>query len=150
MSRELLFRGKRTDNGEWVEGYFVKGEWYFDKKEIYALLPLDLCFFPRCEISEWVEVDPKTVCQYTGLIDKDGNKIFEGDIVKFKHGGEFHDRGIWYRNYAIEYVNTFHTYGLRFRNQSIHFACKKSIISMHDVEVIGNIFDNPELLEVGE
>lgn len=147
MSREILFRGKRIDNGEWVEGYFVKGEWYFDKKEIYALLPLDLCFFPRCEISEWVEVDPKTICQYTGLTDKNGRKIFEGDIIKFKHGGEFHDRGIWYRNYVIEYVNTFHTYGLRFRNQSIHFACKKSIISMHDVEVIGNIFDNPELLE---
>lgn len=135
MSREILFRGKQIDNGEWEVGGV------FSSKNYTGII---------VNAMRWVEVDPETVCQYTGLTDKNGRKIFEGDIVKFKHGGEFHDRGIWYRNYVIEYVNTFHTYGLRFRNQSIHFACKKSIISMHDVEVIGNIFDNPELLEVGE
>ena len=71
-------------------------------------------------------------------------KIYEGDVVKFKHGVEFSKNGIYYRNYAIEFVNTFATYGLRFRNKSIHFPCKQSTISMHDVEVIGNIHESEE------
>ena len=150
MSREILFRGKRTDNGEWVEGSllidYISGQ-YFIHTNGNSVNESNKIGEEGCLKFLAFEIDPETVCQYTGLTDKNGRKIFEGDIVKFKHGGEFHDRGVWYRNYVIEYVNTFHTYGLRFRNQSIHFACKKSIISMHDVEVIGNIFDNPELLK---
>lgn len=138
MSREILFRGKRTDNGEWVEGYFVKGEWYFDKKEIYALLPLDLCFFPRCEISEWVEVDSKTVCQYAGIRTyKNGRKIFEGDIIKvndFWTGvvvWEFNDTS--FEVEPIDHMEAMESLGV--------------VVNGNKVEVIGNIFDNPELLE---
>lgn len=74
-----------------------------------------------------------------------GAKIFEGDIVKFRHGGEF--VGIHHRNYAVEFVNTYVTYGLRLRNKSIFFPLKQSTADMHDVVVIGNIHDNPELLK---
>lgn len=106
--------------------------------------------------------DPSTICQCTGLKDKNGKLIWENDIVSFTHSKitsdslakdfGFPDFGKeeYKRNYAIEFVNTYCTYGLRFRNKSIHFPCKSSTLYMHDCIVIGNIFDNPELLEVGE
>lgn len=101
------------------------------------------------------EVDPETVGQYTGLTDKNRTMIFEGDIVKFIHKNKLkpYDDLIspfyesYSRNYKIEYTNTFARYGLRFINGSIHFPCKQSTLLMHDCEVIGNIHDNPELLE---
>lgn len=139
--REILFRGKHIHTisknkhlgGTWVYGYLAD-ENYINSPELEG---------------EFL-IDKETICQYTGLIDKNGKKIFENDIIKFKHGGKFSDKGIWYRNYAIEYINTFCTYGLRFRNKRIHFPCKQATVSMHDVEIIGNIFDNPELLKEAE
>lgn len=135
MNREILFKAKRIDNGEWVEGYLFR---LSEKLHPFIML--------KNRAGDGYEVDENTVCQYTGLTDKDGKKIWENDIVKFKHGGEFSEKGIYYRNYVVEFVNTFVTYGLRLRNKSIHFPFKQATASMHDVEVIGNIFDNPELL----
>ena len=142
--REILFRGKRVDNGEWVYGY-------------YAHLPsaagaADIIYVPASDPDDsnhTVFVDPETIGQFTGLTDKNGVKIFEGDIVRFKHDGDFGEK-IYYRNYAVEFINTYVTYGLRLRNRSIHFPFKQGTASQHDAEVIGNIYDNPELIEDGE
>ena len=146
--REIIFRGKRIDNGEWIEGYYCGkyNKTFFSPAEDSAqIIDEDLY---------WHEVIPETVSQFTGLTDKNGVKIWEGDIVNFVH--KKWDIGIfpykspsektYTRNYAIEYVNTFNNYGLRFRNKSIHFPCKQSTLCMHDCEVIGNRWDNPELM----
>lgn len=145
--REILFRGKRTDNGEWVEGFYL----YTKENTHPVIIDMKCCSHI---------IDPETVGQYTGLTDKNGVKIFEGDIVKFVHDGKFieskdsifgiEQEASYIRNYKIEYVNTFVQCGWRFINGSIHFPCKQSTLSTHDCEVIGNIHDNPELLKGGD
>lgn len=131
MEDRYLFKAKRKDNGEWVQGALLLHD--TDAATIFNQHPADGSL-------QGFEVDPSTICQCTGLKDKNSELIWENDIVSFAHEN-------YTRNYAIEFKNTFHNYGLRFRNKSIHFRCTQVTLCMHDCEVIGNIFDNPELLE---
>ena len=129
--RESLFRGKRADNGEWIEGFLVKK---FDKWYIY-----DFDFLPYSS-----EITPETASQYTGLTDKNGKKIFEGDIVK-EVSMHFRTMKIEKNIYAVEWCEFNFTYRLirRFDNGERTTYLTKC----GDYEVIGNIHDNPELLK---
>lgn len=146
MENRYLFKGKRKDNGEWVQGYLY-GIW----ERRYILWGM------TNDIPDMVEVDPETVCKCTGLKDKNGTLIWEKDIVSFEHEKieDVEDVLSWdsvkyIRNYVIEFQKTFVNYGLRFRNKSIHFECKQSTLCTHNCEIIGNEIDNSELLEGGK
>ena len=124
--RDIIFRGKRLSNGEWVYGFIAKmfGTYYIideddDKKTAY-------------------KINPETVGQYTGLTDKNGKKIFEGDIMAFTA-------------YGFDYVGT-----VEFAYGSASVMCEHTspfldqAVSKHGAYIIGNMHDNPELLNGSE
>ena len=135
--REILFRGKRMDDGEWVEGYLVKavgGE--------CMILPVTTEHCGGAEFSEGYHCDPTTVGQYTGLKDKNGKRIFEGDICRNTRTGEIVSVK-WHGTMAGYVWNKRRADGFLFDFGELFRACGK-------YEVIGNIHDNPELLKGGE
>lgn len=123
--REILFRGKDVVNGEWHYGYYVRR---FDDCIIHSgLLPND-----------YVIVKPKTIGQYTGLTDKNGVKIFEGDIVM---------KRTYHKKKPCEVVFGVGCFHCGWGGGS-STADHPYLLNDKQIEVIGNIFDNPELLEV--
>lgn len=138
MNREILFKAKRIDNGEWVEGCIVIDQSRLDRFK-YRIQPIEsgvLYAHP---------IDPDTLCQYTGLTDKNGKKIWENDILKCKKyiGGNFVD-------YCIEvgYVEMKHgAFGLHRIKNDAYYRPFKDWLEDYEYEVVGNIFNNPELLE---
>lgn len=138
--REILFRGKRKDNGEWVEGYYsnLGGN-------RPCILKEHILNGKMARILEYenIIVLPSTVGQYTGLTDKNGRRIFEGDIVICKKEicGNFIDSCV-----EIGFVEMKHgAFGLH-RKQG-YYRPFKDWLEDYEYEVIGNIHDNPELLE---
>lgn len=123
--RQIIFRGKRIDNGEWTEGYFFKS---WDR--VFLLWGM------TGDNPNMVEVIPETVGQFTGLCDKNGKKIFEGDIVKCL---------------SLEYG---------YVNKEVYYSEDKAKFALHNcgtdyefdeyinVEVVGDIHDDAELLDV--
>lgn len=141
MNREILFKAKRKDNGEWVEGYYVKTRLGTDIK------PSDVIFVPfkmsRNEEWGWMKIDPTTICQYTGLTDKNGWKIWENDIVIDKDNDYY--KVFWNKNlcnYSLECIKTEHLF-LRGKRWDLYLFVQNDTL-----KVIENIFDNSELLEV--
>lgn len=132
--REILFRGKRADNGEWVEGNLFIPDCP-DK-------PTEICIGSNV-VRITYEVVPTTIGQFTGLTDKNGTKIFEGDILEFTNGD---DEKTPYLVVWDDFFSSWHIAQNGDRNFWDDFADFES----ERFEVIGNIHDNPELLEVSQ
>lgn len=139
MNREILFKAKRKDNGEWVEGYYVKTTIGND------VTPIDVIFVPfkvsRNEKWGWIKIDSDTLCQFTGLTDKNDQKIWENDILK-AHLDKNYPQDITYTK-IIWNECRFCTN----ENHSIDIETLEKWDAEH-YEVCGNVFDNPDLLEV--
>ena len=130
--REILFRGKRYDNGQWVYGYLIHNEFCNSNIPYIGYL--------RLADTNADEVIPSTVGQYTGLIDKNGTKIFEGDIVKDE------DSQLYGKVVFATAADGFD--GMTgFMVDDICDGLQNYNGFWHFVEVIGNIHDNPELLK---
>ncbi len=128
--REIKFRGRHVDNGEWVYGslHIISGDTYIIAKDTghFSIRSGEDIF-----ITAYIdEVDPETVGQFTGLHDKNGKEIYEGDIVRC-WGGEY-CQGYWEFDKTFVIKNT--SYDIIMLEESEH------------IEVIGNIYENPELL----
>lgn len=130
--REILFRGKRTDNGEWVYGDLLHPD---DCGNGYAIED-----FTK-EKNNCFDVIPDTIGQYTGLTDKNGKKIFEGDILRINYYPkddviiEWHDGAFRFKK--AKFPRAYEYEHLCVNQQSVRYR-----------RIIGNIHDNPELLEV--
>lgn len=139
--RKIMFRGKRIDNAEWVEGDLLRTKFYLDDSE-HSLIFTATVEFPRGEFSGANEVIPETVGQYTGIIDKNGKRIFEGDIIKI-----LDDYDTYGMNAGEVYEVYFGFGGFRLKPKYHKYARGYFLEDSGEVEVVGNIHDNPELIE---
>lgn len=138
--RECLYCGKRVDNGEWVEGWLQPFT-----RDGYIGMSDRLCIINGIEAKDIYEVFPKTVSEYTGLIDKNGKKIFEGHICT--DGENIYEIIFDKYQFSVKVIKT----PLYFIKKGDIFPlwqfdnCKRN--GYRQLEIVGNIHDNPELLE---
>lgn len=136
MEDRYLFKAKRIDNGEWVQGALLDGE-------SHCLIGQEIKFSPyiehECKIVGY-EVDRNTICQCTGLKDRNGKLIWENDIVEDEKGNLY--KAFWQSNYyQFSWVCV--------KSEIFLIGTKWDLWSIrsYEIEVIGSIFDNKELLE---
>ena len=133
-----LYRGKRKDNGEWIEGYYihlnVNADFICQGRSFNSLIPIN------------IEIIPETVGEYTGLTDKNNKMIFEGDIVEFKRFNYEYIGKIAFDEKSCTFAIYFDTVVGAYGEKATHTM----FISYADnVTIIGNIHDNSELLKGG-
>ena len=158
--REILFRGKRTDDYEWIEGSLCTT--IPSDEDFYTISYFD---FEGYYIEE--KVIPETVGQYTGLTDKNGKKIFEGDIIRYSDSGEYemyleslecpeeydgiNFENMWTVNEVVYGIAiNYPAFDLNRHDWEVNGLSNLSESGCYFYEVIGNIHDNPELLKVGD
>ena len=143
--RDILFKAKRISDGQWVEGYLYKQVGVKDRI-YFAIEVID-------NTVKAYEVDESTICQYTGLTDKNGNKIWENDIVRYQFDTDdciFPNKDTKKRVGKIFFSDFRASFSVamgRNGSKAINNDLFKYVQNGNRVEVISNIFDNPELLE---
>ena len=131
MNDRYLYRAKRIDNDEWTYGYLY-GIW--ERK--YILWGM------TNNVPDMTEVEPSTICQCTGLKDKNGKLIWENDICIITDGTLDEEDGYFRLDWEIDRA--------MFEFEGTGICANFDNVSGYDCEVVGNIFDNPELFEVEE
>lgn len=136
--REILFKAKRDGSGEWVEGCYAEC-----KGKIFIGIGISIgidAFKGFCTpVIRWFEVDPKTLCQFTGLYDKNGKRIWENDVVWLVCDGKEHIYQIVWDNSELDFKAT--------KGEENYGTNYEYLLCCDEIEVIGNIFDNKELLQ---
>ena len=145
--REILFKAKRKDNGKWVEGYYYKmSETTYCFKEDYERKPVSEHHYILQErMTDWglpnqivqIEIDSETLCQFTGLCDKNGKKVWENDIL-MAHLDE---------SYATYETVQWNVAGWVTHETDSTDRQYLDEFDLEHYEAIGNIFDNPELAQ---
>lgn len=143
--REILFKGKKKDNGEWIEGYLFDDGMLGEKRMFIGKLVIAPYEGPIR--GKWTviangfdEVDPDTICQFTGLCDKNGKKIWENDIL-MAHLDESYPEDVTYETVEWGVAG--------WVSREANSADRKYLdkFDLEHFEVVGNIFDNKELLQ---
>lgn len=134
--REILFKAKRIDNGKWIEGYYTECS-----GKAFVGIDISSMFEIFCApVIKWFRVNPKTLCQFTGLCDKNGKRIWENDIL-MAHLDESYPEDVTYETVEWGVAGwVAHETGSTNREYLDEFDTEH-------FEVVGNIFDNPELLQ---
>lgn len=169
--RDILFKAKRIDNGEWVFGNLIYSEDAEEGWEAIIIPIFNSNMFTKggakgnLGFENWYRVDKDTLCQYTGLTDKNGNKIWENDVVRTQkytdkpHSKNFKEKAfVGVVTYKIYSTNSFNNPSIPNHNYKAEWEVElteklgkftyRSWSKFYDCEVIGNSFDNPELLGV--
>lgn len=154
--REILFKAKRKDNGKWVQGYYCElHETTYCTLEGYERHPVPTHHYILQEtMTDWglpnkfyqFEIDPDTICQYTGLTDKNGKKIWENDIISISAYSYDEPEDDYFG--VVTYCEKDACWSLNNNEKCGEIICE--CFGSYITEIInhGNIFDNPELLEV--
>lgn len=140
--REIIFRGKTLDKGEWVYGVPVVAKDNIADKDITVMVDNPNEIVPREGLPLFEQVDSETVGQYTGLRDKNGERIFEGDILIYVDDGEYDVN----EKYLVVFDDDEAAFRTKFYCEG-KYMCYEDINPCENFEIIGNIHDNPELLE---
>lgn len=137
--REILFKAKRKDNDKWVEGYYV-----YCRKRHYILPVLNKAIGFDEREEEWIEIALDTLSQYTGLADRNGNKIWENDILHRAYYTKDDCIVEWHDGcYRLKTI-----YGSYMQDPMTFLSLCFTEKNVQNLKVIGNIFDNADLLEV--
>ncbi len=155
MAREILFRAKRIDNGEWEEGYYFKAREHWHEHGVHEdwLVVNAIQNGGWCNVFKKHAIDKNTICQYTGLTDKNGNKIWENDMLS---DDDMFSVVRWDEEEARFVIDDYGTKGCLMEYGFDECMGEYGVVdtygfddfySMKSFEVIGNKFDNPELLD---
>ncbi|MBQ6882498.1 MAG: hypothetical protein IJN55_08065 [Alistipes sp.] len=155
--REIKFRGKRLDNGEWLYGNLVELRNPFNPNDAPAcfIMPKEVNIAAPDSIAEQEVVDPDTVGQFTGLLDKNGREIYEGDVLLLPSNGKIdaYERGEELSqpnrlHFAVVWAKQCQGFGLCSPYEALFNAPDVAGMAAVDrMYIIGNIHDNPELMQ---
>ena len=134
MNRHIC-RAKHYGTGEWVYGYYAECLYYLDDEACGIIIPPNTTFYPHNGLDSVLIVDHTTICRYTGLNDKQGNPIFEGDIITARYVDDGRlTKGV------VNFLNG--CFCVKYDNHN-----NPAMDMLYEYEISGNVFNNTELME---